>query len=371
MSIAYRFLIASFLMSCLMGWWLIPRVLVISYKHQLFDMPDERKVHDKPIPRLGGLTFFPVITITLSLLMGIRYMFGWDVVNLPAVDVLVEFMMLLTGSCVLYIVGVGDDLIGVSYKWKFVAQIICGILIAMSGLWMHSFGNFLGIDNLPIWLGYLATIFVVVYITNAFNLIDGIDGLASGLSAIALFVFGVIFILERQLIYAMIAFSTFGVILPFWFYNVFGNRRKGKKIFMGDTGSLTLGFIMSFLLLRIMLTGFEKEGHPGFILVAISALLIPLFDVVRVALHRIRKHRNPFKPDRNHIHHKLLRIGLKMRYVLITIIALDVFYILLNWYLNKYLNITVILFIDLALWGILHLFLNKRIKQVEGVPHSI
>ena len=175
-------------MSCIMGWWLIPRVLVISYKHQLFDMPDERKVHDKPIPRLG---------------------------EFPAVDVLVEFLMLLAGSCVLYIVGVGDDLIGVSYKWKFVAQIICGVLIAMSGLWMHSLGNFMGVDNLPSWLGYLATIFVVVYITNAFNLIDGIDGLASGLSAIALFVFGVVFVLERQLIYAMIAFSTFGVILPF------------------------------------------------------------------------------------------------------------------------------------------------------------
>ena len=371
MSIAYWFLLASFVLSFLMGWWLIPRVLIISYKHQLFDMPDDRKVHDQPIPRLGGLTFFPVITITLSLLMGIRYLFGWDVVNLPAVEVLVEFMMLLAGSCVLYVVGVGDDLIGVSYKWKFVAQIICGILIALSGLWMHSLGNFLGFENLPKWMGYLATIFVVVYITNAFNLIDGIDGLASGLTAIALFVMGAVFVVERQLIYAMIAFSTFGVIVPFWFYNVFGNRRKGKKIFMGDTGSLTLGFIMSFLLLRIMLTGWEHEGHPGFILVAISALLIPLFDVIRVALHRIRKHRNPFKPDRNHIHHKLLRSGMKMRWVLATIISMDVFYIVLNFFLREYLNITVILLIDLALWGILHFFLNKRIKQVEGVPHSI
>ena len=110
-----------------------------------------------------------------------------------------------------------------------------------------------------------------------------------------------------------------------------------------------------------MLTGCVREGRPGFILVTISALLIPLFDVVRVALHRIRRHRNPFKPDRNHIHHKLLRSGMKMRWVLATIIAMDVFYILLNWYMNKYLNITVILFIDLVLWGILHLCLNKRI----------
>ena len=89
----------------------------------------------------------------------------------------------------LFIVGVGDDLVGVNYKWKFIAQIICGCLISMSGLWMHNLGDFLGVDELPKWLGYLTAIFVVVYITNAFNLIDGIDGLASGLSAIALFVF--------------------------------------------------------------------------------------------------------------------------------------------------------------------------------------
>lgn len=367
MSIAYWFLLASFVMSFLMGWWLIPRVLIISYKHKLFDMPDERKVHDQPIPRLGGLIFFPVIVITLSLLMGIRYMHGWDVVNLPSKEVFVEYMMLLAGSCVLFIVGVGDDLVGVNYKWKFIAQIICGCLISMSGLWMHNLGDFLGVDELPKWLGYLTAIFVVVYITNAFNLIDGIDGLASGLSAIALFVFGCVFVWERQLIYAMIAFATFGVIVPFWFYNVFGNRRKGKKIFMGDTGSLTLGLIMSFLLLRIMLTSYQQHGTPGFVLVAISALLIPLFDVVRVAFHRIRKGRNPFMPDQNHIHHKLLRTGMKMRWVLFTIVAMDIFYILLNFVLYHYLNNTVIIIIDLILWCILHWVLNKKVKTKEAV----
>jgi len=371
MTIAYWFILASFLLSALMGWFLIPRVLIISYKHRLFDMPDSRKVHDRPIPRLGGLTFFPVITISISLLMAVRYIFGWGVVNVASDVVLVEFLMLLAGSCLLYIVGVGDDLIGVTYRSKFVAQIICGILIAASGLWLHNMGGFLGISYMPQWLGWLAAIFATVYITNAFNLIDGIDGLASGLTAIALFVFGAIFVLERQLIYAMIAFSTFGVVLPFWVYNVFGNSMKGKKIFMGDTGSLTLGFIMSFLLLRIMLTGFEQKGKPDFIIIAVSALLIPMFDVVRVAFHRIRKHRNPFKPDRNHIHHKLMRSGMRMYGVLITIIVMDLFYIVLNYALAQYINITVIIIIDLLIWAALHLYLNHKIKQVEGVPHSI
>ena len=371
MAIAYRFLIITFLLSFILGWWLIPRVLIISHKHKLFDMPDSRKVHDAPIPRLGGLTFFPVIVITLSFLMGMRYLFGWGIINVPVKEVFVEFMFLLAGSCILYVTGVGDDLIGVGYRPKFVAQVICGGLLAVSGLWLHNLGNFLGISDIPMWLGTLITIFITVYITNAFNLIDGIDGLASGLTAIALGVFAIIFILERQLIYAMIACSTLGVIVPFWFYNVFGNRKKGKKIFMGDTGSLTLGFIMSFLLLRIILTGYQQNGTPGFILVAISALLIPSFDVVRVAVHRIRKHRNPFKPDRNHIHHKLLRCGMRMQNVLITIISLDIFYIILNYLLRRCLNITVILLLDGILWCILHMILNKQIKKIEGTPHSV
>ena len=229
MAIAYRFLIITFLLSFILGWWLIPRVLIISHKHKLFDMPDSRKVHDAPIPRLGGLTFFPVIVITLSFLMGMRYLFGWGIINVPVREVFVEFMFLLAGSCILYVTGVGDDLIGVGYRPKFVAQVICGGLLAVSGLWLHSLGNFLGISDIPMWLGTLITIFITVYITNAFNLIDGIDGLASGLTAIALGVFAIIFILERQLIYAMIACSTLGVIVPFWFYNVFGTARKARR----------------------------------------------------------------------------------------------------------------------------------------------
>ena len=335
--VAYWFLVISFVLSFILGWGLIPRVLVISHKHKLFDMPDDRKVHDMPIPRLGGLTFFPVIVITISLLMGIRYLNGWSIINVSSREVFVEFMLLLSGSCTLYVVGVGDDLVGVSYRQKFVAQIICGGMLAISGLWLHSLGNFLGISNIPMWLGTLITIFI----------------------------------LEQQLIYAMIACSTLGVIVPFWFYNVFGNRKKGKKIFMGDTGSLTLGFIMSFLLLRIILTSYQQNGTPGFILVAISALLIPSFDVVRVAVHRMRKHRNPFKPDRNHIHHKLLRCGMRMQNVLITIISLDIFYIILNYLLRRCLNITVILLLDGILWCILHMILNKQIKKIEGTPHSV
>ena len=358
-------------MSFIMGCVIIPRILVISHKHQLYDLPDERKIHDAPIPRLGGLSFFPVIVVTIAMSMAVRYLLGYDIIYIPERIVLVEFLFLLAGTMILYVVGVGDDLIGITYRSKFIAQIICGMLLVLSGLWLHNLDGIFGIYTVQMRYSIPLTIFIVVYITNAFNLIDGVDGLASGLVIVALSAFGLIFISERQLIYALVSFSTLGVVVPFWFYNVFGNQARGHKLFMGDTGSLTLGFIISFLTLRICLTGAETDRTTNHVIVCISALLVPMFDVFRVALHRIRKGRNPFKPDRNHIHHKLLRAGMRKRSVLVSIIGLSVFYIVFNYFINPYLNVTYILMIDFALWIGLHAIINHYIKKVEIVPHSI
>jgi UDP-N-acetylmuramyl pentapeptide phosphotransferase/UDP-N-acetylglucosamine-1-phosphate transferase len=371
MPAAYIFMIAAFLMSFIMGCIIIPRILVISHKHQLYDLPDERKIHDTPIPRLGGLSFFPVIVVTLAMSMAVRYLLGYDVIYIPERIVLIEFLFLLAGTMILYVVGVGDDLIGITYRSKFIAQIICGVLLVLSGLWLHNLDGIFGIYAIRMRYSAPLTVFIVVYITNAFNLIDGVDGLASGLVIVALTAFGLIFISERQLIYALVSFSTLGVVVPFWFYNVFGNQAQGHKLFMGDTGSLTLGFIISFLTLRICLTGAQGTGATNHVIVCISALLVPMFDVFRVALHRIRKGRNPFKPDRNHIHHKLLRAGMRKRSVLISIIGLSVFYMIFNYLINPYLNVTYILMIDFALWIGLHAIINHFIKKVEIVPHSI
>lgn len=371
MPAAYIFLICAFTFSVISGSIIIPRILVISHKHQLYDIPDERKIHDTPVPRLGGLSFFPVIVVTISFIMALRYLLGYDIIHVPARTVLIEFLLLLAGSCILYVVGVGDDMIGISYRSKFIAQFICGLLLAMSGLWLHDLNGFLGIYAIRARFSYPLTIFIVVFITNAFNLIDGVDGLASGLVSIALTVFGLIFIQQRQLIYALVAFSTLGVLLPFWFYNVFGNQQRGHKLFMGDTGSLTLGFIISFLTLRICMTGIEGKYVTNHVIVAVSSLIVPLFDVIRVAIHRIRRGRNPFKPDRNHIHHKLIRAGVRKRYVVVIIVGIALFYILFNYLLNPWLNLTVLLSIDFIIWYIFHAILNYYIRKAEIVPHSI
>lgn len=358
----YLFLMGGVLLALALGMMIVPKILLISYKKRLFDMPDNRKVHQIPIPRLGGISFFPVILITLCFILGVRVYIGYPIENLPTN----ELLFFTVGGMMLFLIGVADDLVGVGYRYKFLVQILAALLIVWPGEWFNTLGGLLGINELPMALGVLLTLFVVVYITNAINLIDGIDGLASGLSCIALFVLGIICVIEKDEIYALLAFSTFGVIVPFWFYNVFGNAKCGHKLFMGDTGSLILGYIISLLVIHLsrVNTGIEVIGHSNMVL-AFSTLIVPLFDVVRVVIHRIREKKNPFLPDKNHFHHKLLRTGMRPRGVMVSILCIALFFILLNWLLADALGMTWLLITDIILWTSLQLGVNKGIRNHE------
>ena len=357
----YLFLISGFLLSLLLGMMIVPKILLISYKKRLFDMPDGRKVHQIPVPRLGGISFFPVILIVLCFILGVRFYCGYPIENLPAN----EFLFFAVGGMMLFLIGVADDLVGVGYRYKFLVQILAAFLIVWPGERFNTLGGLFGINELPKFLGVLFTLFVVVYITNAINLIDGIDGLASGLSCISLFVLGLICMVEGDELYALLAFSTFGVIVPFWFYNVFGNAKKGHKLFMGDTGSLILGYIISSLVIHLSrVDSAEVAGHSNMVL-AFSTLIVPLFDVVRVVMHRLREKKNPFLPDKNHFHHKLLRTGLRPRAVMVSILFIALFFIVLNWLLANLMGMTGLLITDIVLWTLLQLGINKAIKKIE------
>lgn len=358
-------ILSVFILSVLLGMILIPNILLISYKKKLFDEPDERKVHSVPIPRLGGLSFFPVILITLCLVMGIYYCMGFSLDNISSHQTLYEFLFLTVGCMLLYLVGVTDDLIGVGYRYKFVVQILTAFLLVFSGNWINSLGGLFGIYDVPAWFGKPFTILVIVYITNAINLIDGIDGLASGLCSIALASLGGLLLLKHEYIYGLLALATLGVLIPFWFYNVFGNAKRGHKLFMGDAGSLTLGYILSFLVIHLSVVEPEKGAPNPDMVIAFSTLLVPLLDVVRVVLHRLRNGKSPFLPDKNHIHHKLLRTGMRIRVILSTILGLSVFFIVINTFLVDRLNITLLLLLDIVLWTAIQLFINQGIKMHE------
>ena len=358
------FLLFVFLFAVSLGMVIIPRILVISHKKRLYDVPDARKVHTMPVPRLGGLSFFPVILMSMFLVIGFRLYF-WDVnVSGLSFNMLYEYLFLFVGMTLLYLVGVCDDLVGVGYRYKFAVQIAAAFLLVLSGNWFDSFGGLFGIYSVPVWVGVPFTVFIVVYITNAINLIDGIDGLASGLCCIALSVLSVIFFLRGQYVYALLAICTLGILMPFWCYNVFGNANRGHKLFMGDAGSLTLGYVISFLIIHMSVT---NEVSPTlsnpYMVIAFSTVLVPLLDVIRVVLHRLREHKNPFLPDKNHFHHKLLRTGMRVRMVMVCIIAISAFFILLNSSLAWRVDITYLFFLNLFCWSILHVGLNGLIKR--------
>lgn len=364
----YYFLLAAFFVSTIVAMLVLPNILLISHKKKLFDMPDKRKVHHAPIPRLGGLSFFPVMLITMGGLVLIYHLMGLSSGSMHG-EVPYEFLALLVGSMMLFLVGLADDLIGVGYKKKFLVQIVAASLLVASGVWIKSLDGLFGIYQLSPWVGMPFTVLIVVYVTNAINLIEGIDGLASGLCGISLVALAGLHIWLHLFSFALLCIAALGVIIPFWFYNVFGNAMRGRKLFMGDSGSLSLGYIISFLMIHLSTVDVNPHVVSDYNMVfAFTTMLVPLLDVVRVVGHRLRNKKNPFLPDKNHIHHKLLRCGLRVRQVMVSICLLSLMFILINVTLIGDINITYILGIDIVVWIVFHLILDvilhtRRTKQ--------
>ncbi len=357
--------ILAFFIAIVCSGILIPQILLISFRKKLFDSHDERKIHQGIVPRLGGIAFFPVILFTVALLAGINLTFTHEFEGSALTSFACNALFGTCGGLMLYLIGMADDLVGVRYSAKFVVQILAGCLMVASGLWLNSFDGFLWVENLSPWVGMPLSILLFVFVTNAINLIDGIDGLASGLSAIALLFYGIFFLHLSAYPYAIISFASLGVVIQFFYYNVFGDVEKHKKIFMGDTGALTLGFILCFLALTFFVIEIpEGTKLPNNAILAFSPLLVPCLDVVRVFGRRIRKHGNPFLPDRTHIHHKLLNLGMPKGVTMITILLVSIFFIVLNLILTSHLNITWIFIIDIVIWTLANQLINKRLKKL-------
>ena len=354
----YIFLTVALVVAVCIAMMVLPNILLISHKKKLFDMPDKRKVHHAPIPRLGGLSFFPVILITMGGFLLVYHLMGYSSGSMHG-EIPYEFLALLVGSMMLFLVGLADDLVGVGYKKKFLVQIVAASLLVGSGVWIKSLDGLFGVYQVAPWFGMPFTVLIVVYVTNAINLIDGIDGLASGLCGISLVALTGLHLWLHLYSYALLCIAALGVIIPFWFYNVFGNAMRGRKLFMGDSGSLSLGYIISFLMIHLSTVDVSPRVVSDYNMVfAFTTMLVPLLDVVRVVAHRMRNKKNPFLPDKSHIHHKLLRCGLRVRQVMVSICVLSLMFILINFLMMGRVNITYMLGVDIAVWIVFHLILD-------------
>lgn len=359
-----------FALCALLAGVLIPQILLIAYRRNLFDEVDERKIHKGLVPRLGGIAFVPVIIVSIAVMLEGNTMLGFPSFGDALSDCFLPLLSAFIALELLYLVGLADDLIGIKYRAKFVVQLICAIFLIGGGVWFSTLGGALGIEEVSPWFGYPFTVVVLVFLINAINLIDGIDGLASGLSSIACMIYGISFMFLGEYALAIVSFATLGVLVPFYYYNVFGDVTKHRKIFMGDTGSLTIGLILGVLgtLLYVHPSTNLIGVHPS--IIAFSPLIVPCFDVVRVYMLRIRQHRSPFLPDKSHIHHKLLAAGMKPRMAMVTIVSVSALFTLVNFFLAAYLNvnINIIVILDVVVWTGANCWLSSTIKrrQAEG-----
>ncbi|MBP6022755.1 glycosyltransferase family 4 protein [Ferruginibacter sp.] len=320
-------ILLSAALAFLITFFAIPIIIQVAKDKKLFDEPDERKVHKAVIPTLGGIGIFAGFII--ATLMGV-----------PA-GIASELQYFAAAATVIFFLGLKDDILILSASKKFIGQLIAaGIIIKFGGVQLHNMHGFLGIYEIPHIASIVLTIFTIIVITNSFNLIDGVDGLAGSLGVLTTLVFGTYFFIAGQLAYAVMAFALAGSIIAFLIYNF-----SPAKIFMGDTGSLLLGLINSILVIKFIniagnpVAAFGLEASPA---IGFAILMIPLFDTLRVFALRILDRRSPFSPDRTHVHHFLLDLGLNHRMVTFTCVAANIVFIALAYFL-RHLGTTTLL----------------------------
>lgn len=356
----------AFTLSTTYGLIFIPRILRYCKDRKLYDIPNQRKVHKNPIPRLGGISFLPSMLIATIIAL-----LAWSYTNDgKKIEISPWTIYFALGLFIIYAIGLIDDVFGVSAKKKFLVQIFVSSLPPIAWLYINNFYGFLGIEQVSFWVGAPLTVFILVFIMNAINLIDGIDGLSAGLSLIALVGFFYCFFSEGIWIYSILIAGLIGVLIPFLYYNVFGDAEKGQKIFMGDSGSLTIGYILGVLLVKFCMVNphiaaYRKES----IFLSITLLIVPIFDVCRVIIVRLIHKQGIFRPDKNHIHHKLMRTGISQHQALISILALAMFFIGFNMLCLNILDTTLTILTDICIYSIFNIFiLNYFIRKNKQKP---
>lgn len=348
------------LLSALCSYIIIPLIIRFCKEHNIYDNPNIRKIHKTKIPRLGGASFLPSMFVGA---LSVTMILSATSKNGTTLEISIWSVMFLVGMCLVYTVGFLDDLSELSANVKFGVQIVAASLFPFAGLYINNMYGLFGIYELPFCIGVPLTIAFVVLINNAMNLIDGIDGLCSGLALIALTGFLILFH-ERELTYYCFIIAGFiGVILAFFRYNLFGSESKGNKIFMGDSGSLTLGYIIAFLFIKHSAVNENVEINYNSMLEAASLVAVPVMDVLRVFTVRILAHKPVFQPDRNHIHHKLMDAGLSQHQTLMVILLFAMVYIFIGFGLDDILSISAIFIIDFVLWFCFHGILNIAIAK--------
>jgi len=334
----------------------IPVILTIANEKKLVDLPNDRKIHKAPIPSLGGVGIFG--GFALGCLISTSFAHAQ------------EFQFFMAAALVVFFFGLKDDILIISPIKKLCGQLMAAFLIVYEG--GLKFSNFYGVFDLninnPVY-GFAFTFFTVIVVMNAFNLIDGIDGLAASLGLMVSVILGIYFSKIGLISYAVLSFSLTGSLAAFLFFNF-----QPAKIFMGDTGAQLIGMVSAILVIKFIIAAPESSGwsinsSPA---LGFSILLIPLLDTLRVFVSRIWKGKSPFMADRNHIHHILLNKGLSQRNISFLLLAFNILNVILV-YLSKSISSGwLIFFMSLCYFVFVKLLyllpIQKEAQRVSKIP---
>ena len=352
--------VLSFLVACFVAVIAIPVVIKISELKSLMEKPGERRSHSTPTPTFGGIAIFAAILIAYFL---------W-----PSIDQtdIYRTNLSIAGMTILFFIGIKDDLVGIDPAKKLLFQVLAAMILILFGdLRVDYLYGIMGFHHIEEIVSIVLTCFIFIALTNAINLIDGIDGLAGGIATIASSTFGGWFLLTNHFTMACLAFTLSGALLGFLRFNF----SKTSKIFMGNTGSLIIGFLLAFFAVRFVSLNASYRYEPTAFfnapIIAIVILIVPIFDTLRVFLVRILAGRSPFSADRNHMHHILLDNGLshaKATAVLCGISLVNtVMFLLLHRNISNTLSI-IILGCLFGLYMVVSFTLKMRVMYVSTHP---
>ncbi len=315
-------IIICFVLAAMLVFFSIPTIIGISRKKKLYDIPNKRKVNTHVVPTLGGVAIFMgfIIAVTIS---SYQYPF-------------IEFRYILTALTIMLFVGLKDDLMDISASSKFIGEFVAATIVCVLGnIRFTNLHGLLGIHELNPVFSIVLSLLFIAFIINAINLIDGIDGLASGIVMVASATLGIWFYVSGNIDYSLMSFALVGALGSFFLYNVFG---KSNKIFMGDTGSLILGLILSVLIIRFNELNIVG-GKPWYVAaspsVSLGIVILPVIDTLRVMILRMIHGRSPFKADRNHIHHKLLDLHFTHIQATLTLVGVNLLFTIASFSLQN------------------------------------
>ena len=336
-------LILVFLTAFIVVLYSTPALIKVAVLKRLIDIPTEdRKIHKRAVPTIGGIIIYAATLFSFSLWYNIDDLNDFSQIY----ESVKEFKILVATSLVLFFVGVKDDIIGTAPVKKLFANILVGlILVLMGDIRITGLHGVFGVNEIPIWGSVFLSLFTYIVVVNAMNLIDGVDGLAAGVGFIAASVFGAWFVFANEFTLAALSFSLSGALLGFLIFNF-----SPAKIFMGDSGSLIIGMFLSVLSIKLIeypITRIDNFWvHISNPMIVIAALSYPLTDTLRIFVIRAAKGQSPFAADRNHLHHRLLDAGYSHVQTVIIIYVFSILCVgvsLLSYFINPSLTLLAVI----------------------------